>query len=299
MHVLYSRCCGIDIHQKTAVACTLLTQADGRVVRTVCTFSTMTQGLLALSDWLDEQHITHVVMESTGVLWRPVYNVLADERRRLLLVNPHHLKTVPGRKTDVKHSEWLADLLRQGLLTASFIPPRPMRVLRDLTRYRKNLVQQRAQHICRLQKILATANLKRSAVASDITGASGRRMLEAMARAEGTPESLAELGKGRLRAKIPALRQALQGRVHPYHRWLIREFLEHITFLEGRSIAWKVPSLNRWTRTAKRLPSWLLATLPGARSHLRGGHPGGDRNGYEPVPQCGPPLLVGGDVSWQ
>ena len=176
MQVLSTRCCGIDIHQKTAVACTLLTQADGSVVRTVRTFSTMTQGLLALGDWLDEQHITQVVMESTGVLWRPVYNVLEDDRRSLLLVNPRHLKTVPGRKTDVKDSEWLADLLRHGLLTASFIPPRPIRVLRDLTRYRKNLVQQRAQNICRLQKVLETANLKLSAVASDITGASGRRM---------------------------------------------------------------------------------------------------------------------------
>jgi transposase len=130
------------------------------------------------------------------------YLHLEDERRSLVLVNPRHLKTVPGRKTDVKDSEWLADLLRHGLLTASFIPPRPIRVLRDLTRYRKNLVQQRAQNICRLQKILETANLKLSAVASDITGASGRRMLEAIAREEGTPESLAELAKGRLREEV-------------------------------------------------------------------------------------------------
>jgi transposase len=179
MQVLSARCCGIDIHQKTAVACTLLTQADGsvvRTVRTVRTFSTLTQGLLALGDWLDEQHITPVVMESTGVLWRPVSNVLEDDQRSLLLVNPRHLKTAPGRKTDVKESEWRADLLRHGVLTASFIPPRPIRVLRDLTRYRKTLVQQRAQTICRLQKVLETANLKLSAVASDITGASGRRM---------------------------------------------------------------------------------------------------------------------------
>jgi transposase len=134
MQVLYARCCGVDIHQKTAVACTLITSADGTVERSVRTFSTMTAGLLALGDWLDEQQITHVVMESTGVLWRPVDNVLEDDRRTLLLVNPRHLKTVPGRKTDGKDSEGLADLLRHGLLTASFIPPKPNRALRDLTR---------------------------------------------------------------------------------------------------------------------------------------------------------------------
>ena len=134
MQVLDARCCGIDLHQKTAVACTLITQADGAVVRSVRTCSTMTEDLLSLGDWLDEHQVTHVVMESTGVLWRPVLNVLEDDRRSLLLVNPRHLKTVPGRKTDVKESEWRADLFRHGLLTASFIPPKPIRALRDLTR---------------------------------------------------------------------------------------------------------------------------------------------------------------------
>jgi transposase len=264
MQVLSARCCGIDIHQKTAVACTLLTQPDGSVMRTVRTFSTMTQGLLALSDWLEEQRITHIVMESTGVLWRPVYNVLEDDQRSLLLVNPRHLKTVPGRKTAVKDSEWLADLLRHGLLTASFIPARPIRVLRDLTRYRKRLVQQRAQNICRLQKVLETANLKLSAVVSDITGASGRRMLEAIVREEGTPESLAELAKGRMRAKIPALRQALEGRVQPYHRFLIHESLEQIAYLEGA--IHRVEGAIAEQMAAHSEATTLLATLPGARS---------------------------------
>ncbi len=262
MQVLYARCCGIDIHQKTAVACTLLTEADGTVVRSVRTFSTMTEGLLALGDWLDEQQVTHVVMESTGVLWRPVYNVLEDGRRSLLLVNPRHLKTVPGRKTDVKDSEWLADLLRHGLLTASFIPPKPIRALRDLTRYRKTLVQQRAQDICRLQKVLETANVKLSAVASDITGASGRQMLEAIVRGEGTPETLAELAKGRLRAKMPALRLALDGRVQPYHRFLIHELLEHIAYLERAIHRVEVAIADQMEAHAEAAN--LLATLPAA-----------------------------------
>jgi transposase len=152
MPVLSARCCGIDIHQKTAVAWTLITKADGAVVRSVRPCSTMTEDLLSRGEWLDEHQVTPVVMESTGVLWRPLLNVREDDRRPLLLVTPRHLKTVPGRKTDVKESEWLADLFRHGLLTASFIPPKPIRALRDLTRYRKTLVQQRAQDICRLQK---------------------------------------------------------------------------------------------------------------------------------------------------
>ena len=172
MHVLYPRCCGLEIHKKTVVACVLLTDQDGAIHRLVRTFGTMTSDLLALGDWLSRQEVTHVAMESTGVLWRPVFNVL-EEGHSLILVNAQHIKTVPGRKTDVKDSEWLAELLRHGLLRPSFIPPPPIRVLRDLTRYRKSLVELRTQEINRIHKVLETANLKLGAVASNVVGVSG------------------------------------------------------------------------------------------------------------------------------
>src|SRR5215813_9606448 len=210
MHVLYPRGCGLDIHQKTAVACVLLSDPDGTSHRFVRTFGTRTAELLALGDWLRFHGVTHVAMESTGVLWRPVFNVL-EEGHTLILVNAQHLKAVPGRKTGVKDSEWLADLLRHGLLRPSFIPPPPIRVLRDLTRYRKSLVELRTQEIHRIHKVLETANLKLGAVASNIVGVSGRRMLRAIEAGEVDPAVLAELAKGRLREKLPALRLALAG----------------------------------------------------------------------------------------
>src|SRR5215467_10464248 len=231
MQVVYPRCCGLDIHKKSIVACVLLTDPDGTLHRFVRTVGTMTADLLALGDWLTFHGVTHVAMESTGVLWRPVFNVL-EEGRTLLLVNAQHVKALPGRKTDVKDSEWLADLLRHGLLHPSFIPPRPIRVLRDLTRYRKTLVELRTQEINRLHKLLETANLKLGAVASNVVGVSGRRMLRAVEQGEADPAVLAELAKGRLREKLPALRLALAGRVQPHHRQLLGELLDHIAYLE-------------------------------------------------------------------
>ena len=234
MHVLYPRCCGLDIHKKTIVACVLLTDpdgADGTAHRFVRTFGTMTADLLALGDWLEFHAVTHAAMESTGVLWRPVFNVL-EEGRTLILVNAQHIKALPGRKTDVKDSEWLADLLRHGLLRPSFIPPPPIRVLRDLTRYRKSLVELRTQEINRVHKVLETANLKLGAVASNVVGASGRRMLRAIEQGESDSQVLAELAKGQLREKLPALRLALAGRVQPHHRQLLGELLDHIDYLE-------------------------------------------------------------------
>src|SRR4051794_4487272 len=173
MQVVHPRCCGLDVHKKTVVACILITAADGTVRRQFRTFSTMTDELLLLADWLDQWGVTHVAMESTGVYWQPVHNILEDESRTLLLVNARHFTKVPGRKTDTKDSEWLADLLRHGLLRASFIPPAPIRRLRELTRYRKTLVQERSQEANRLQKVLEGANIKLAAVASDVLGASG------------------------------------------------------------------------------------------------------------------------------
>ena len=232
MQVVHERCCGLDVHKKSVVACVLLTQADGSVQRRVRTFGAMTADLLALSDWLAGLGIEQIALESTGVYWKPVFNLLEGEGRTIVLVNPQHLKAVPGRKTDVHDSEWLADLLRHGLVKPSFIPPAPIRELRELTRYRKTLVRERGQETQRLQKLLESANIKLSAVASDVLGASGRDMLAALLGGEEDPAVLAELARGKLRAKLPALRQALEGRVRPYHRVLLGELLAHIAYLD-------------------------------------------------------------------
>lgn len=233
MQVVYGRCAGLDVHKKTVVACVLVTQPTGRVVKQVRTFSTMTGDLQALGAWLREQEVEQVALESTGSYWWPVYNILEEEGLSLLLVNPQHIKQVPGRKTDVKDSEWLADLVRHGLLRASFIPPVVIRQLRELTRYRKSLVQQRTQEANRLQKTLESANIKLASVASDVLGVSGRAMVEALVAGEEDPEVLADLARGSLRSKLEALRQALEGRVRPHHRVVLGAILTHITFLEG------------------------------------------------------------------
>src|SRR6266567_3492971 len=178
MSVLYTRCAGLDVHKETVVACLMLTASSGKITREVRTFATTTLGLQTMAQWLASQQVTHIAMESTGIYWRPVFNIL-EGRFEVILVNAQHMKAVPGHKTDVKDSEWLADLLRHGLLSASFIPPKPIRDLRDLVRHRKTLVRQRAQAINRVQKVLETANIKLSSVASDVLGKSGRDMLDA------------------------------------------------------------------------------------------------------------------------
>jgi transposase len=233
MQVLYERCCGLDVHKQTVVACLRLTMTGGKESREVRTFATTTAGLRALADWLESFGVTHVAMESTGIYWRPVFNVL-EGRCEVILVNAQHMKAVPGHKTDVKDSEWIADLLCHGLLTASFIPPKPIRDLRDLVRARKTLVQERAQAILRVQKVLETANIKLSSVATDVLGVSGRAMLDAMLTGISDAEVLAELAQKRLRAKLPALREALEGRVEDTHRQLLRHLLDLIDFLHGQ-----------------------------------------------------------------
>jgi transposase len=231
MQVIHERCAALDVHKKTVVVTIMLTQADGRVQQSTRTFLTMTADLLALNDWLSSHNIEVIALESTGVFWRPVFNLI-EEGRQVILVNAQHMKAVPGRKTDVKDSQWLADLLRHGLLKASFIPPKPVRELRDLMRYRKTLVQERADEVNRLQKVLETANIKLAAVATDVLGKSGRNMLNALLDGQEDAEALAELAQGRLRAKLPALRKALDGRVQPHHRTLLERILAHIDFLE-------------------------------------------------------------------
>lgn len=233
LSVLYRCCAGLDVHKDTVVACVLLTTASGKVSRAIRTFATTTASLQELADWLVSQAVTHVAMESTGVYWRPVFNLL-EGRVEVILVNAQHMKAVPGRKTDVKDAQWIAELLRHGLLTASFIPPKPIRDLRDLVRSRKKLVQQQAQAINRVQKVLETANIKLASVASDVLGVSGRSMIEAMLAGISDAETLADLARGRLRKKLPALREALEGRVEATHRLLLRQLLEQIDFLQGQ-----------------------------------------------------------------
>lgn len=232
MDVVYARCAGLDVHKKTVVACRVVPDARGRPQKEIRTFGTMTGELLQLSDWLTEGGVTHVAMESTGGYWKPVYNLL-EESFTLLLVNAAHIKQVPGRKSDVKDSEWIADLLRHGLLKASFVPARSQRELRELTRYRTAIVRERAAEQNRLQKTLEGANIKLSAVASDLMGVSARQMLSALCTGGSEAAQMAQLAKGRLREKIPQLEQALVGDFRAHQRFLVAQQLAHIDYLEG------------------------------------------------------------------
>ncbi len=233
---VYRRVCGLDVHKKTVVACVRILDDRGEVSSRVRSFGTMTSDLLKLSEWLQESRVTHVAMESTGVYWKPVYN-LVEGCFEVLLVNAQHIKQVPGRKTDVKDCEWIAQLMQYGLLRASFVPPQPIRELRDLTRHRAVLVRQRVAVINRVHKVLEDANIKLAAVASDVLGVSGRQMLEAIIGKEEDPEVLADLAQRRLRAKIPQLRLALEGRVRDHHRFLLEDLLTQLDFLDERIAA--------------------------------------------------------------
>jgi transposase len=232
MEILFARCCGLDVHKRTVVACLLTPGAEGQPTKEIRTFGTMTNDLLALSDWLAAADCTHVALESTGVYWKPIYNLLED-RFAVLVVNAAHIKAVPGRKTDVRDAEWIADLLRHGLLRPSFIPDRPQRELREVTRYRTTLIHERANEVNRLQKVLEGANIKLASVATDILGKSGRDILEALVGGTSDAAALAQLARGRLREKLPQLEQALAGQFNVHHRFLIAEQLAHIDFLDA------------------------------------------------------------------
>lgn len=231
MEIVYARCAGADVHKKTVVVCVIVPDDHGGWHKETRTFGTMTADLLALSDWLQECGCTHVAMESTGEYWKPVFNIL-EGNFNVLLVNAQHIKAVPGRKTDVGDAEWIADLLRHGLLRASFIPPVAQRELRDLTRFRSTFVRERATLANRVQKVLEDANLKLAAVASDVMGVSGRAMLAALLDGQGDPEKLADLARGRLREKRSDLIKALTGRVKDHHRFILTELLCQIDNLE-------------------------------------------------------------------
>ena len=230
MDVLIERGAGLDVHQATVVATVRVPGAEGRRMVTE-TFGTMTSDLWALREWLQAYGVTHVALESTGVYWNPVYYVLEDTFT-LLLINMQELKRVPGRKTDVKDSEWLAQLLECGLLRSSFVPPPPMRELRDLTRYRVPQVRDRAQEVNRLCKVLEDGGLKLTSVLTDVMGVSGRAMLRALVEGTTDPAVLADLARGRLRKKLPELRRALQGRFRRHHAFLIEQILAKIDFLD-------------------------------------------------------------------
>ncbi len=229
MDVVYPRCVGLDVHKKTVVACVIVQGAKGKSQKTIRTFGTMTDDLLALGDWLAQQEVTHVAMESTGVYWQPIWNLL-EERFTLLLVNAHHIKQVPGRKTDVGDCEWIADLLRHGLLKGSFVPDRTQRELRGLTRYRTALMQERAAEVNRLQKTLEGANIKLAAVATDVLGKSGRQILEALVAGATEAGDLAQLAKGRMRDKIPQLERALTGSFRPHQQFMVAR---HLAFIDA------------------------------------------------------------------
>jgi len=224
------------------------------------TFSTMSFDLLILRDWLTGNRVTHVAMESTGIYWKPVYNLLEDQFQ-VLLVNAHHVRALPGRKTDVKDCEWIADLLAHGLVRGSFIPPEPIRDLRDLTRYRKSLIDERIREVNRMHKLLESANIKLASVATNVMGVSGKNMLHALLGGEADPEILAELARGRLRKKIPALKQALEGRVRPHHRFMLETILVHIDFLDESIATVSKEVVSRLDPFAQTVE--LLCTIPG------------------------------------
>jgi transposase len=231
MDTLFPRCAGIDVHKANVVVCVRLADRPGKVFEEVRTFTTMTRDLLALADWLVGHGVTHVAMESTGVYWKPVFNIL-EGHCQVILVNAEHIKQVPGRKTDVKDCAWIAQLLQHGLLKASFVPPEPIRELRDVTRQRTQLIAEKASAANRIQKVLEDANIKLACVATDVMGVSGRAMLEALIDGVSDPKELADLARMRLRAKIPELQLALQGRVTDHHRFLLRLHLDHVNHLE-------------------------------------------------------------------
>lgn len=260
MEAIYPSCVGLDVHKKTVVACLKQIDSHGKVFQEIRTFGTMTKDLLALSDWMAQEKATVVAMESTGVYWKPIWNIL-EGQFEVLVVNAHHIKQVKGRKTDVKDCEWIAHLLQVGLLKGSFVPHRPIREMRDLTRYRAKLVGEHTSAANRIQKVLEDANIKLASVASDVLGVSGRDMLEAIIAGIEDPRQLADLSRKALRKKIPELELALEGRLTDHHRYLLKSLMKHLRFLESE--------INELDQHLEKVTSpfedavQLLDTIPG------------------------------------
>jgi transposase len=221
METITPRCAGLDVHKESVEACVRRIEANGRFHQETRRWATMTRDLQAMADWMAAEGVTHVAMESTGVFWKPIYNIL-ENRFTVLLVNARHLKQVPGRKSDVRDCQWIAQLLQHGLLKGSFIPPRPQRELRDLTRHRTQLVEERARTVNRIHKVLEDANVKLASVATDLLGVSCRAILKALMEGQGDPVKLADFAQRRLRGKIPQLEKALEGQLTEHHRFMLQ-----------------------------------------------------------------------------
>lgn len=274
MDVIHRCCAGLDVHKSSVQACVRRIDEAGQVSSEVREYGTMTGDILRLGDWLASEGVVQVAMESTGVFWKPIWNLLED-RFELMLCNARDIKQVPGRKTDVKDCQWLAQLLQYGLLRASFVPPKPLRELRDLTRHRVQLIHETTRVANRIEKVLEGANIKLGSVASKVLCKSGRAMIEAMIEGEEDPEKLAELAERRLRGKIPELRRALRGGVAEHHRFMLRMLFRHLAELEEMIAdintriegVMESAGLNRSSEQERR-PSFpeaidLLITIPG------------------------------------
>jgi transposase len=263
MEVLHPRCCGLDVHKETVVACVRLV-IDRKPVKEVRTFFTTTADLIALSEWLAENKCTHVAMEATGVYWKPVWHILADGGFQLVLANAAHIKNVPGRKSDVKDSDWISDLLAHGLIRPSFVPDGPTQEMRTFLRTRKQFVHEKGSHILRIQKTLEDANIKLDSVITDIIGVSGRKMIEALIAGERDPAKLASFADRRLKASQQTLRQVLRGRVTAQHRFLLRLHLDQIDALDAAiaRIDREVEASIEPFRTAVE----QVSTVPGVKS---------------------------------
>jgi len=256
MQVVYERCCGLDVHKKSVTACIIT--PEGKELRQ---FGTMTHDLLEMVDWIKQNGCTHVAMESTGSYWKPIYNLLEAEKIKILVVNAHHIKAVPRRKSDVKDAEWIAELLRHGLLQGSFIPTREQRELRELVRYRRSLINERSREINRVEKTLEGCNIKLSSVASDIAGKSSQLIIQSIIEGDCDPETLADLAKGRLKKKREELIPALHGLIGPHQRMMLKAQLEHIQFLDRMIAELDEEIANRMRPFEKALH--LLQTIPG------------------------------------
>jgi transposase len=265
MQLVYERCAGLDLHKKTVVVCAITPDEHGQRQKILQTFSTLTPDLLRLRNWLQGLGVTQVAMESTGVFWKPIFNIL-EGSLELLVVNAQHLKAVPGRKTDVRDAEWIADLLQHGLLRPSFIPPRWQRAVRDLTRSRTSATEERTRVINRVQKLLEDANIKLASVASDLMGKSARQMLAGLLQGQADPTTLAEYARGRMRSKRALLEQAVQGRFTEHHRLLLKEHLAHIDALEEQIDHLSAAIRERLQPFEAQLKR--LETIPGIKRRL-------------------------------
>jgi transposase len=247
MEIVYVHCAGIDVHKQTAVVTVGWRDDQGQPHKQTRTFGTLTREL----EWLVESSVTHVAMESTGVYWKPIFNVLEAAGLMVVLANAAHVKAVPGRKTDVRDSEWLLELMQHGLIRGSFIPAAPIRAVRDLTRSRTAFIEERTRSVNRLQKVLEDANIKLASVVTEVLGVSGRAMLEAIIGGESDPERLADLARGTLRKKRAALAEALTGRVRDHHRVLLKTLLAHVDHLNQAIAELSAEIVGPWSRTPR------------------------------------------------